>query len=487
MVDPLTPRPGGDALPAPLVLTLPPTPLVELLDRLHDLPSPVLLDSAGVDHPLSRWSFLSADPLLVVEGDAPDWPRLVEALRRPLHHPVPVAPDQPPFRGGWIGWMSYEFGAAFDRMPSAPRREPALPGTRWGLYDWVIAQDHQTGRTLLISTGIDADGTPDPARAAARSAQVTRWLARPLPPMQPLDGPSPAVSAATPVPRFADAGPPVLTDLPAQVYQEQVAQIIAAIRRGDLFQANLTQRFVMPWTDSPLAWARAVRRFAPAPMAACLGGSNAWIVSASPERFLRYDAVRRTVETRPIKGTRPRGLSPDADLALREDLRTSAKDHAENVMIVDLLRNDLARVCEPGSVAVPDLCRMESHATVHHLVSVVTGRLTADADVFDLLAATLPGGSITGAPKIAATALLAELETVTREIYCGIIGWIGLDGSLDSAIAIRTTTIHPGVIVANAGGGITAQSDPAAEYEESLDKVAALVAAWRWAREQSAP
>ncbi len=416
----------------------------------------------------------------MVEGDAADWPRLVETLRGPLHQAIAATPpDRPPFRGGWIGWISYEFGAAFDRMPSAGHRDTTLPGMRWGLYDWVIAHDHQTGRTLLISTGIDQYGTPEPIRATQRADQVQQWLARTIPPMPPLVGRPPTLSAAVPVPRFATDASPVRTDLPAEVYQERVAQIIAAIRRGDLFQANLTQRFVMPWRGAPLAWAAAVRRFAPAPMAACLGGTDAWIVSASPERFLRYDASQRTVETRPIKGTRPRGETPATDEALREALQTSTKDRAENVMIVDLLRNDLARVCEPGSVAVPDLCLLESHATVHHLVSIVTGRLAVDVDVFDLLAATLPGGSITGAPKIAATALLADLEPVTREIYCGIIGWIGLDGSLDSAIAIRTATYYPGAIVTNAGGGITAQSDPLAEYEESLDKVAALVAAWR--------
>ncbi|HEY8061307.1 MAG TPA: anthranilate synthase component I family protein, partial [Gemmatimonadales bacterium] len=201
------------------------------------------------------------------------------------------------------------------------------------------------------------------------------------------------------------------------------------------------------------------------------------VISASPERFLRLDPVTRHVETRPIKGTRPRRDDPEDDARLARELQASEKDQAENVMIVDLLRNDLARVCERGTVRVPVLNAVESHPTVHHLVSTVTGTLRASCDAFDLLAATFPGGSITGAPKLRAMSIIRDLEPVARGVYSGCIGWIGFDGGMDTSIAIRTVVLAEGMATFHAGGGITAQSDPADEYRETLDKARALAAA----------
>ena len=258
-------------------------------------------------------------------------------------------------------------------------------------------------------------------------------------------------------------------------YRAAVAQVIEHVLAGDIFQANLTQRFTAPFTGDPLTLLAALERWAPAPLGAYLRHDDVELYSASPERFLRYDPCSRRVETRPIKGTRRRDPEPQCDATLARELEASEKDRAENVMIVDLLRNDLSRVCEPGSVTVDALCRLESHATVHHLVSVVSGRLRRGSDALDLLAATYPGGSVTGAPKLRAMALLAGLERVRRGVYTGAIGWLGLDGALDTNLAIRTIIVKHGVAAIHAGGGVTARSDPDEEYRETLDKAQALI------------
>ena len=240
---------------------------------------------------------------------------------------------------------------------------------------------------------------------------------------------------------------------------------------------NLSQRFTVPFAGTALALNREIGKRTAAPMAAYLQHDRVQVISASPERFLRFDPVTRQVETRPIKGTRPRRTDAADDARLARELQESDKDRAENVMIVDLLRNDLARVCKPGSVRVPVLNALESHPTVHHLVSTVTGVLRAECDALDLLAATFPGGSITGAPKLRAMSIINELEPVARGIYSGAIGWLGLDGAMDTSIAIRTVIIAGGIASFHAGGGITAQSDPADEFRETLDKARALTAA----------
>ena len=218
----------------------------------------------------------------------------------------------------------------------------------------------------------------------------------------------------------------------------------------------------------------------PAPFAAYLNTGEVQIVSASPERFLELQG--RQVETRPIKGTRPRGATPEEDRRLGAELLASEKDRAENVMIVDLLRNDLSRVCRDHTVLTPEICVLESFATVHHLVSTVTGELRPGLDAVDLLRATFPGGSITGAPKIRAMEIIAELEPTRRGPYCGAIGWLGGDGWMDTSITIRTYAIKDGMVAFQAGGGIVADSDPAAEYEETLDKARALIEALQGGR-----
>ncbi|HEY6099011.1 MAG TPA: aminodeoxychorismate synthase component I, partial [Anaeromyxobacter sp.] len=256
-------------------------------------------------------------------------------------------------------------------------------------------------------------------------------------------------------------------------YRHAVGEVQEFIRRGDIFQANLSQRWTLAHEAAdPVALAAALHRelarLSPAPHAACFGAGDHAIASASPERFIELRG--RRIETRPIKGTRPRSSDPAEDARLREALRASAKDRAENVMIVDVMRNDLGRVCESGSIETPELCALESFPQVHHLVSTVTGRLREDGDAFDLLRACFPGGSITGAPKIRAMEILDRLEPVRRHIYTGSLGYVDWRGDADWNIAIRTLLVTPGAVHLAAGGGITADSDPQAEYDETLVK-----------------
>jgi para-aminobenzoate synthetase component 1 len=245
------------------------------------------------------------------------------------------------------------------------------------------------------------------------------------------------------------------------------------IRDGDCYQVNLAQRFAAAATGDPWLAYQALRIMNPAPFSAYLSTPYAHVLSASPERFLAVERTR--VETRPIKGTRPRAGHPRLDAHLIEELRASEKDRAENVMIVDLLRNDLSKNCALGSVRVPKLFDVESFATVHHLVSTVTGELRPDRDAIDLLRGCFPGGSVTGAPKLRAMQIIEELEAQRRGVYCGAIGYIGFDGNMDTSIAIRTLVHSHGTIRFWAGGGIVADSMPDDEYQETFDKAAAML------------
>jgi para-aminobenzoate synthetase component 1 len=258
-------------------------------------------------------------------------------------------------------------------------------------------------------------------------------------------------------------------------YLDAVARVREYIVAGDIFQANLSQRFEAPLAEPPFDLYRRLRRHNPAPFAAYLGFGELAVLSASPERFLRLTSDDHMVETRPIKGTRPRGLGPMHDAALGRALAESQKDRAENVMIVDLLRNDLSRVCRPGAVRVPELFALEHHPTVHHLVSTVLGELEAGADAIDLIRAAFPGGSITGAPKVRAMEIIAELEPTQRGVYCGSIGYISATGAMDTSIVIRTYLALRGQVYFQAGGGIVADSDPELEYRETVDKAKGLI------------
>jgi len=425
--------------------------------RCSDLPYLLFLDSSAQGL-LGRYSFLTADPVALAR--TPDEARML--LQR---HARPPLPGLPPFQGGIGGYLSYDWGAELERVarPAPDRLTPQIPDVLLPLYDWVIAWDHLEEKAWLISTGIDEGGRgQSDQRAAARATWVRERLLAAAPAVP--DDPAPV--AKPPEPNVTRAE-----------YEAGVSRIREYIAAGDVYQVNLSQRFHAPFRGSPLALYRRLRARNPAPFGAYLEFAGTVVTSISPERFLRLDPGTRLAEARPIKGTRPRGTTPARDGALARELLESEKDRAENVMIVDLLRNDLGKVCRAGSVTVPKLYALESHPTVHHLVSTVTGVLTDDTDAFDLLRAAFPGGSVTGAPKIRAMQIIAELEKSRRGFYAGIVGYFGFDGSHDSCIAIRSIVLKNGKAYLQTGAGIVADSDPAREFEECVNKSKAMLAA----------
>ncbi len=439
-------------------------PPADAAERLRDLPGLVLLESARPGRN-ARWSFLTADPLAVLDrpSDGPDpFAEARTTIQRVAGGQVTVDGNEPtkgplpPFLGGLAGYLSYDLGRRFERLPSLAADEQPLPLLRLAVHDWVVAWDRRAGTAWLGGRAVDGDT----ARLERRLAEVRERLA----------GQAPAV-------RGADAPPDELqfvSGLDRPAYEAGVEAIRERIAQGDLYQANLTRRLATSFAGDPWPLYRRLRTGDPALFAAYIDlgpssiGSRA-IVSASPEPFLRVDP-RGNVATDPIKGTRPRGRTRVEDRSLACELLASDKDRAENVMIVDVLRNDLGRVCRPGSVRVPRLCRLERTAAVQHLVSTVTGRLAPGRDAFDLLAASFPGGSITGAPKIRAMEILEGLEPVRRGPYTGAIGWLGPDGAMETSIAIRTLVADGSRLTLHVGGGITWRSDPAAEWDETVAK-----------------
>ena len=437
-------------------------------------PYAIFLDSAQVLERLGRYSLIAADPFrtMVSKGrdtrldgrtiDADPFQALADELAR---FPIEPLSELPPFQGGAAGYFSYDLGRRLERLPAPRRDDMGFPDLGLAFYDTVIAFDHHLEKAWILSSGYPED---DPAkrreRAEARIAEFSNAISNyNNNDLRDLD--------SEPVEQK------IVANFTRSDYQAAVQRVIDYILAGDIFQANLSQRFE---ASLPVGWSgfdlyRQLRRINPAPFAAYLKFADTELASSSPERFLK---VRdRRVETRPIKGTRPRGITAAEDDRLALELLASEKDRAENVMIVDLLRNDLSRVCRDASVAVPELCVLEAYPTVYHLVSTVVGELVPGATAVDLLKACFPGGSITGAPKIRAMEIIAELEPTQRGPYCGSIGYIGFDGAMDSNILIRTYAIKDRRVTFQAGGGIVADSDPAAEYQETLDKARALIAA----------
>lgn len=448
---------------------VPPPDPVRCCEQLADLPHRLLLDSAQQGSPLGRYSFLAADPVAVVQGkgaDAADALERVRALLAPRAS-API-PGLPPFQTGAAGYLAYDWGRTLERLPASRFDDLDLADIVFGIYDWVIAWDHEQSRAWVIARDeatkdravgfverpFQGRGRGDPERVAQQK--------RRRPPSYPVDA------------DWIDPRLRLRSSFTHAAYLEAVNRVREYIFAGDIFQANLSQRFEAPLTESPWDLYCRLRARNPAPFAAFLELPEYAVVSASPERFMRVDAGGH-VETRPIKGTRPRGVGPEHDAALGRALTESPKDRAENLMIVDLIRNDLSRVCAPGSVRVRELFALEKFTTVHHLVSTVVGDLVPGADALDLLRASFPGGSITGAPKLRAMEIIAELEPSARGVYCGAIGYWSATGELDTSIAIRTAVARDGQVYLNAGGGIIADSDAEQEYRETLDKARGLI------------
>ncbi len=458
--------------------------LLTVFEHAATLPHVLFLDSALVDDRpgsgstaiprLGRWSFVAADPIhsLIVEASstAADVEAAFARARSMLTDLACVTiPGRPPFQGGLAGLLSYDCGLVRLGLTPPPAADPVLPLVSLHLFDVVFAFDHDLGRGWFISQGVPARGPVGRRRRACERLEAFVGDAS-------RRGQAAFSLRNQPVPRAGTSlpsRPDIQTSHGRDRYLAMVQAGIDFVAAGDIFQVNLAQRLAVPSDIDPVALHLAARRINPAPFAAYFDSGAGHLVSMSPERFLQ--AARGTIRMHPIKGTRRVLSNPEADLYAGADLEASDKDRAENVMIVDLVRNDLAKVCMPETVRVEALCRLERFRYVQHLVSVVAGRLRKGLTVLDAIQAAIPGGSVTGAPKHHACEIISELEGVARGPYCGALGFIGLDGSADFNLLIRTFVIGDGIVSFSAGGGITAASDPSAEYAESLHKAEGML------------
>ncbi|MEI7867627.1 MAG: aminodeoxychorismate synthase component I [Candidatus Methylumidiphilus sp.] len=428
-----------------------------------DRPWAVFLDSGFPHSRQGRFDIIAADPLctLVTRGNlteirqgenirfSPDDP--FELVKQALGDSVETD-SRLPFYGGAIGYFAYDLARRLEKLPAIAADEENIPDMVVGIYDWAVVVDHMERRTWLVGLGRDP-------------ATLVRWphLCHGF--------------SQIPIINWPHEGFRVLeetqSNMDRALYSEAFHRIQRYIHEGDCYQVNLAQRFSARCQGSPWTAYETLRHINPAPFSAFLNFPTVQILSSSPERFLKVtDGV---VETKPIKGTRPRSPNPEEDMYSLQALQESLKDRAENLMIVDLLRNDIGKNCQPGSVHVPCLFATESYATVHHLVSTVRGKLVEGHHALDLLRGCFPGGSITGAPKIRSMEIIEELEPHRRGVYCGSIGYIGCDGNMDSNIAIRTLVHSDPLIRFWAGGGIVVDSDAEKEYQECYHKAAAML------------
>jgi para-aminobenzoate synthetase component 1 len=451
-----------------------------IVEAMHGEPNFVLLESSMPGGPRSRYSFASWAPFALVrasrdrvayehrgratEVGAAKVLDVVERVANSYRLERPRA-GLPPLLGGAIGYLGYEVGADFERVPQDAPDVTGAPRAVFGFYHFVVAHDRETDRvTLSYFEPPDAMPVPsfDDVMRTVAIAAAPRAIERPA---------------------FVPCGVAPRTDFTKAEYTATIRRIQEYIRAGDVYQVNLTQRFSVPMNGRS-GWGvyRRLAQVNPAPFSAYLSFEGVEVLSSSPERFLHVEG--RRVETRPIKGTAPRGATVDLDRASAEWLLASSKNRAELAMIIDLMRSDLGRVCETGSITVDRFPELESYASVHQLVATVRARLRRDRSIYDLLRAAFPGGSITGAPKIRAMQIIDELERARRGVYTGSIGYLGFDGTADLNIAIRTIVVANGMAHAHGGGGIVIDSDDETEYEESLLKVRNLLRALGVEREE---
>ncbi|MFT5233911.1 MAG: para-aminobenzoate synthetase component 1 [Candidatus Krumholzibacteriia bacterium] len=364
-----------------------------------------------------------------------------------------------PFSAGLVGYFGYETAHAIESLPDTGQDDLQLPDFAFMVIDEVLVFDHHTEQATLHVKGRG----PDAKTIAESRAQWWRnGLAKPK------------LSEAKLGNIRTDSR--VRAHFTRQQYMAAVDRCREHILAGDVFEVCLTHRLEMDFAGSAWELFMSLRKINPAPFASYLQFPDFKVVSASPESFLNLD-TQHNVESRPIKGTRPRARDKSEDAAIIEELRSAEKDRAENIMIVDLVRNDLGRVCEIGSVRVPEMLTVETYATVHQLVSTVQGKLKSEFDAFDLVRACFPGGSMTGAPKIEAMKIIDSIEPVKRGVYSGAIGFIDHSGAMDLGMVIRTIICRDGVATFGVGGAIVSDSDPGAEYDETMDKARALIAA----------
>lgn len=419
-----------------------PPPVEAIIERFGQRRLSFVLDSAQANDGLGEWSFFGAEPFEVISGSLED---LRSAMRR---FQVEAHPEIP-FCGGAVGYLSYDYGRRLEKLPSLARDDRGIPDMHFGLYDGVAALHHSTGRLYLVAQGVRCEECEVIAQLQAILSDDS------------VEGTSVTASRG-----------PWQWNLTKEDFCTAVQNVRAYIASGDVYQVNLSQRARCTYEGDAHLLYQSLRQGNPAPYGAYLDLGTWQFISTSPEQFLQKKG--QALETRPIKGTRPRGATPEEDVQLETELRTSDKDRAELLMIVDLERNDLGRVAEFGSVQVEDLYQLERYARVIHQTARVKATLSEDKDIFDALDALFPGGSITGAPKIRAMEIIEGLEPTRRGVYCGSVGYIGFDGNAEFNIAIRSLHLKDGFLDYQVGGGIVWDSDPEAEYQETLDKARAI-------------
>lgn len=433
-----------------------------LFAKIADQPWSVFLDSGSQSSRLGRFDVLAADPVctLVTEGDSTTITEnniSYQTDEDPFHLikqkllAADCQSDIVPFSGGAIGYFAYDLARRLEKLPVRAANAENIPEMAIGIYDWAVIVDHQKQQSWLVGQGLVDKTIDNWQQLIVQFSQLHE---------QPASKTFKVISA-------------VQSNMSQQDYAQAFYQIKHYLREGDCYQVNLAQRFSCQCQGDPWQAYLHLRQINSAPYCSYLNTPRAQILSSSPERFL--SVMDGFVETKPIKGTRPRKSDPEENNAQIQLLTASTKDKAENLMIVDLLRNDISKSCKKGSVNVAKLFEVESFATVHHLVSTVRGELGDDQHALDLLKSCFPGGSITGAPKIRAMEIIEELEPNWRGVYCGSIGYIGYNGNMDSNIAIRTLVHSDNTIRFWAGGGIVNDSDLDAEYQESFDKAAAML------------
>jgi len=443
-----------------------------LVEQLRGEPGIVLLRSQLFDSPQARYSFVAANPFLTFRSFGSrcelrsavrsqllfgnPWHVLEDLMAR---YEVLDDVDFPFPLGGCFGYWGYDLKNFVEpRLPRRAANDLELPDCHVGFYDSLVAFDHRLGKCWVVSTGLEEDGSRSESRAREQS-EFWRTLLR--------DAEQPSKTEAARVSRFTHHAL-ISSSLSRSEFLRRVERVQAYIRSGDVYQVNLSQRVATPWRDSAWRLFQKLSEVSPAPFSAYLDAGEFQVVSSSPELFLRLSGTH--IQTRPIKGTRPRSADPTRDAQLGFELQTSAKELAELVMITDLLRNDLGKVCEFGSVQAPELFRLERYPQVQHLVSTVEGRLRPEVTHFSAFASCFPGGSITGAPKIRAMEIIDELEPVARGPYTGALGYLGFNRESQLSILIRTAVCTGGMAYFHVGAGIVADSTAAAEYDETMSK-----------------
>jgi para-aminobenzoate synthetase component 1 len=485
------------------------TPLtaLELFEPIKDRPYSFFLDSGMDPQRLGRYSFLGSEPFLVMSSQGSEI-NLIRGQEHEVQHGNPFdalgkllevykldhCPAPVPFMGGAVGYFGYDLCHFIERLPSTAIDNLKLPESYFAFYDTIVAFDHLEGKTYLVATGFpEMEEGQRLRRARMRLEEMKDWLC-PSHSVIAVSQSSEQSEGEAKQSRVGDcfvANAPrndrqnkeimIKSNFTPEEYMKAVNRVREYIAAGDVFQVNLSQRFEADLKIPPYELYKRLRAVNPAPFASYLNFPGVAIVSASPERFLKVQG--ELVETRPIKGTRPRGRDPVEDERLAHELTHSIKDRAENMMIVDLERNDLGRVCHYGTVKVTELAILETFPTVFHLTSTVVGRLSRGKSNIDLLKATFPGGSITGAPKVRAMEIIDELEPTKRSVYTGSVGYLSFNEDMDINIVIRTFLIKEGKAYFQVGGGIIYDSDSEAEYRETLDKARALIQALQLAPE----